>query len=223
MYQQEGGNRGDSPGISQGGCLGLARRLIYVPIVHSQADLGSMAERLGEIGQARLSAERWKRHQQEVAAFWERLRAGLFERVEKELAGASWEKLRIYQDGLPAGGDTGRRIVEEVAEKGSPNYQIIAELLKRGAQLEKTEHAGLLQEEYRLIRQILTAPATAERAGAEQVYRLRSEALLVQRDRFIAKRIYESLQEGEVGLLFIGASHQVRSYLPEDIEVISMH
>jgi len=200
----------------------LARRLIYVPIVHSQADLGSVAESLGAIGKGSLSAEGWRKHQQEVVAFWERLRVGLVERVEKEVEGAGWEKLRIYQDGLPAGGETAQRIVEEVAQRGSPNYQIVRELLNRGAQIEKTEHAGLLQEEYRLIRRILSAPGLATRAQAQQAYRRRSEGLLAQRDRFIAKRIDESLKEGEVGLLFIGASHRVKSYLPEDIEIISV-
>jgi len=193
-----------------------------VRIVHSQVDLGSVAERLGAVGRERLSAEAWGKHQEEVAAFWQRLRADVMERVERELAGAGWGKLRIYQDGMPAGGETARRIVAEIAQKGSPNYQMLGELLSRGARIEKTEHAGLLQEEYRLIRQIAAGSRPAERARAQQMYRRRSEALLAQRDRFIAKRIEETLKEGEVGLLFIGASHQVRSYLPKDIEVIPL-
>ena len=198
----------------------MARKLIYVRIVHSQADLGTAAESLEAIGKDRLSAEGWRRHQQQVLAFWRRLRAELVERVEKELAGASWEELRIYQDAMPAGGETARRIVEEVAGKGSLNYQMLRDLLKRGARIEKTEHAGLLREEYRLIKHIMAASRPAERAQAQQTYRRRSETLLAQRDCFIAKRIDQTLKEGEVGLLFIGASHQVRSYLPKDIEVI---
>jgi len=200
----------------------LARKLIHVRIVHSQADLGSVAERLRAIGKERLSAEGWRKHQQRVAAFWRRLHVEVMERVEKELAGASWGKLRVYQDGMPAGGETARRIVEEVAQKGSPNYQILRELLKRGARLEKTEHAGLLREEYRLIRQIVGAAGRAEREQAQQTYRRRSEALLVRRDRFIAKRIEETLKEGEVGLLFIGVSHRVRPYLPRDIKIVPL-
>jgi hypothetical protein len=123
---------------------------------------------------------------------------------------------------MPAGGETARRIVDKVAEEGSLNYQIVRELLNRGALIEKTEHAGLLQEEYRLIRQIVAASGPAERAQAHQAYRCRSEALLAQRDRFIAKRIDQTLKEGEVGLLFIGASHRVRSYLPKDIKIIPL-
>ena len=201
----------------------MARKLIHIRIVHSQADLGSVAERLRATSNQKLSAQGWRKHQQQVAAFWRRLRAELMERVEKELAGAGWEKLRIYQDGMPAGGETARRIVEEVAEKGSLNYQMLRELLKRGASLEKTEHAGLLREEYGMIRQIVAAAGAVEREQARRIYRRRSEALLAQRDRFIAKRIDQTLKEGELGLLFVGASHRVRSYLPRDIEVISLY
>jgi len=200
----------------------LARKLMCVRIVHSQVDLGSVAERLGAVGRERLSAEAWGKHQEEVAAFWQRLRADVMERVERELAGAGWGKLRIYQDGMPAGGETARRIVDDVADKGSLNYQMLRELLERGARLEKTEHVGLLREEYRLIREIVAAPGPAERAHAQQTYRRRSEALLARRDCFIARRIDETLREGEVGLLFIGASHRVRSYLPGDIKTIRL-
>ena len=43
--------------------------------------------------------------------------------------------------------------------------------------------------------------------------------LLRQRDDFIAARIAETLEEGETGILFIGAYHDVLSRMPEDIQV----
>lgn len=135
----------------------MARRLIYVPIVHSQEDLGSVGERLRTAGEEAMSAEGWEKHRQQIAAFWQRLRVKLTATLEKELAEAGWQKLRIYQDGLPSGGEMGRRIVEEVAKRESANYQIVKELVERGALLEKTEDAALLQEEYGLIRQIVAA------------------------------------------------------------------
>ena len=181
-----------------------------------------MAEKLAALGEQVLSPKGWERHQLEVAAFWERLRVILLETIEKELGTAAWERLRIYQDGLPIGREGARRIVEELAESGSANYQIVKELLERGAAIEKTEHVDLLQEEYRLIRNIVAAPGPADKAEAEQAYRRRSEPLLAARDQFIAKRIDESLKETELGLLFIGASHRVISYLPKDIEVVSV-
>ena len=200
----------------------MARKLIHIPIVHTQADLGSVATKLGKIGKEALTAQGWREHQQAVTAFWRRLRVELMKRLKKELAGAGGEKLRIYQDGLPASGQDAQRIVEEVAKKGSPNYQIVRELLKRGAHIEKTEHAGLLRQEYRLIRNILDAPGPAEKEQALAAYRQRSNRLLTERDRFIARRINETLKEGEVGLLFIGTSHRVLSHLAGDIIIISL-
>ena len=200
----------------------MARRLIYVPIVHSHEDLGSVGERLRTVGEEAMSAEGWEKHRQQIAAFWQRLRVKLAATLEKELAEVGWQKLRIYQDGLPSGGEMGRRIVEEVAKRESANYQIVKELLERGALLEKTEDAALLQEEYGLIRQIVAALGPVQRARAVQAYRRRSPTLLGERDRFIAKRIDDSLKAGELGLLLIGAYHAVRSYLPKDIEVIPL-
>lgn len=199
----------------------MARKLIHARIIHSHTDLGSVAESLAPGGK-RLGAEAWKHRQKKVAAFWAKLRTAVMERAEQELGDAGWEKLRVYQDGMPVGGETARRMVDELAGKGSDNYQILRELLDRGARLEKTEKADLLREEYRLIRQIVDASGPREKAQAQEAYRRRSRALLAERDRFIAGRIAQTLREGEVGVLFIGALHQVASYLPGDIHVVSV-
>jgi pheromone shutdown protein TraB len=64
----------------------------------------------------------------------------------------------------------------------------------------------LLLEEYRLLQSAQRAPEEAA-------------ALLHRRDRFIAERIGASLAEGETGLLFMGALHQVARLLPPRIRV----
>ena len=199
----------------------MARKLIHARIVHSQTDLGSVAENLAA-ERKRLSAEAWRDRQNKVAAFWAGLRTAVMESVERELGDAGWGKLRLYQDGMPVGGRTARRMVDELAGKGSVNYQILRELLDRGARLEKTEQVDLLREEYRLIRQIVDAPGPREKTQAQEAYRRRCRTLLAERDRFIAGRIAQTLREGEVGVLFIGALHQVASYLPGDIHVVSV-
>jgi len=187
--------------------------------------MGSLREKLEAMGESQLGGGEWSKLRRQVAAFWRDLRGLLLERIEQELSllKAGPEKVRIYQDGLPAGGEIGRKIVEEIAERGSPNYQIIRELLERGAQLEKTEHAGLLQEEYGWIAQIVNASSSKERERLRSQYRLRSARLLQQRDRFIAKAIDTSLREGELGILFLGASHRVAPHLPADIGVIRLN
>jgi hypothetical protein len=143
-------------------------------------------------------------------------------RLEKERPGADWGRLRIYQDGMPVAGEDARRIVNEVADAGSPNYQLVRELLARGAQIERTEDAGLLREEYELVRKLAAARGPLEKAQAAQAYRQRGDALLRARDTFIARRIDETLKEGELGLLLIGALHRVADDLPPDIEVLSL-
>jgi hypothetical protein len=46
--------------------------------------------------------------------------------------------------------------------------------------------------------------------------------LLEDRDNFIAGTIESTLQEGDTGVLFIGAYHEVLSKLPADIRVVQV-
>jgi len=48
----------------------------------------------------------------------------------------------------------------------------------------------------------------------------KAQALLGQRDEYIAKRIDETLQEGELALLFLGLMHNVELILSKDIKLI---
>lgn len=200
----------------------MARRLIYIRIIHAPSDFGSVAGTLETVGGEMLSVAGWRRHQENVAAFWDRLRTELTKRLEKDLPGADWGRLRIYQDGMPVGGEDARRIVDEVAEAGSPNYRLVRELVARGAGIELTEDAGLLGEEYELVRKLAAASGPVEKAQAVHAYRQRSDVLLRARDMFIAKQIDKTLREGELGLLFIGALHRVTDYLAPDIAVTAL-
>jgi hypothetical protein len=53
-------------------------------------------------------------------------------------------------------------------------------------------------------------------------YKLAKGSLLNRRDTFIAKRIDETLNPGEKGIIFIGASHKVKEKLPESIKIIEI-
>ncbi|MBI2862626.1 MAG: hypothetical protein HYX89_07390 [Chloroflexi bacterium] len=50
-------------------------------------------------------------------------------------------------------------------------------------------------------------------------YRSRKDSLTQERDQHIAEAINQTLQDGETGLLFIGALHDVLSGLAHDIDV----
>ncbi|MBI2000308.1 MAG: hypothetical protein HYS69_03795, partial [candidate division NC10 bacterium] len=182
------------------------RRLIYVPIVHTAADMGSQAEALEREHVRRHGRGEWARTRRLIDEVWEGLRTRLL------ALNLDYRRVRIYQDGLPV---CGREldIVREVAQGGSRNYALILELLSRGAVVEGTESPGLLREEYERIRSAIPAGQAREEDAGE------GERLLRQRDEFIGRRIDETLKEGEVGILFIGLMHRVDRFLAPDIEV----
>jgi len=187
------------------------RKLLFVPIIHTEADLGSAAPAIGRRSASLWGEKRWAQHKAVVSEFWQR--------VADYLSHIEAADLRIYQDGLLAGGELGRRIVEEGAKRGSKNYEIILDLMKRGAEIRATEDASLLKEEYEHISRLTQAKSPAHGMPTHMEYESHKERLTNKRDRFVAKTINETLGEGEVGILFMGAYHDVISYLARDIVV----
>ena len=188
------------------------RRLIYVPIIHTMVDMGSTAEALRQESIRRFGAERWTESRRVIDEAWEGIRAKL---LGLKL---SWERVRIYQDGLPVSGRE-LEIARDVAAQGSKNYQIVIELVQRGATLMGTESPELLMQEYTHITRIAETQTDAERQEATRSYAIESAEILRARDAFIARQIAETLEEGEVGLLFLGMMHEVDRLLPEGIRV----
>jgi hypothetical protein len=189
------------------------RKLVAVRIVHAPSDMGSASAGLEKAGISTLGRQRWQENQKKIESFWLELEK------EVEDLGLDVEKLRIYQDGLPCAGALGERIVRETAAKGSRNYQIVQKLMDRGAKIEATESVDLLRQEYGYIKSLLEAKTDEERREAEERYNHVKDKLLEERDLFIARSIDASLKEGETGLLFIGASHNVLPKIAGDIEV----
>jgi hypothetical protein len=175
--------------------------------------MGSAESGLIRSGMDAMGEQRWLENQRKIEQFWLDL--------EKEVLalGHDAKKLHIYQDGLPCSGPLGERIVRETASRGSRNYQIVQRLMEQGAKIEATESAELLRQEYKYIKAILEAGSEAERRAAEERYDQVKDKLLEERDRFIARAIDASLPDGETGLLFIGAAHDVQSKLAGDIDV----
>lgn len=187
------------------------RKLLYVPIIHTQSELGSAASAIDSKSASLCGEERWAKHKQTVTKFWENM-ADYFATIDTT-------NLKIYQDGLPADGELGRKIIEEVAKRGSKNHQIILSLMRRGAEVRKTEDPSLLKEEHKYITGLAQSKSAAEKTIAYTKYKLRKGWLTKERDKFVAKTIGETLKEGETGVLFMGSHHNVLPYLPEDIVV----
>jgi hypothetical protein len=190
------------------------RKLLYVPIIHMESDLGSVAPTIDNTSAFLCGEERWAKHKETVSQFWDRIKDFL-DRLDNT-------NLKIYQDGLPADGELGRMLIEEGAKRGSKNHQIILDLIKKGAEIRKTEDVSLLKEEYERIIRLAQAKSLAHRIVAHIGYKLRKGRLTAERDKFIAETINETLSEGETGILFIGTYHDVLSHLASDIAVAQL-
>jgi len=167
--------------------------------------MGSVASWLEEEYILKFGKEKWKEHLKLIKEIWQWIK------VKIKGLKLTYEKVRIYQDGLPLCGKE-LDIVQKLAEKGSTNYKIILELINKGAKLEGTESKELLLEEYNYIKNITTTSVKKE-------YKEGSKQLLIRRDRYIANRINKTLKEDETGILLIGSKHRVYKYLPKDIKI----
>jgi len=188
------------------------RRLIYIPVIHSEEDMGSMAGPLKHQYIQQFGIAKWREHIHTVEDMWK----GIRQRISA--LRLDYKKVKIYQDGLPLCGKE-LEIMEDVARLGSHNYAIILELVKKGADLVGTEDAGLLVEEYNSIKKLVGITNVQERRLALKRMQKRRDELLVERDRFTANRISETLGEGETGILFSGIEHEIDKYIPKDIKV----
>jgi hypothetical protein len=174
------------------------RSLIYVPVLHSPGDMGTLAS----------SIQRPAEYGAQVASYWAAVTA------EFHSMRRSWQEFLVYQDGMP---DTTADIVARiVADVDSPNYRLLRWLAGQGAAVTGTEDPALLQEEYELLKASVTDEA------ARQAYAARAAGLLADRDRYIAARIGGTLPTGGVSVLFIGLQHDVARILPPDIAVTSL-
>jgi hypothetical protein len=190
------------------------RKLIYVPIIHTSADLGSIAKQVNKRGITGFGEKFWKRHRETIVGFWNS--------IIKYFEDLAVKGFKIYQDGMVADGEVGQKIVEEGVKSGSKNYEVISKLLKRGAILMKTEDFRLVKEERDRFLKIIHAKTRVEKLHGFLKYKLTKNILLNKRDDFIAKRIADTLNQGETGIIFIGAYHNIKKRLSEHIQVIEV-
>lgn len=187
------------------------RTLIYVPVIHSSADLGSIAKEVAKRGVADLGQELWEKHRKTVEGFWDVV-SDYFESMDVK-------GMKIYQDGMVADDEIGKKIAEDTAKAGSKNYRLILRLLERGAILMKTEDFKLVKKEYDRLHAITQAKSITRKIIAFIKYKLVKAMLLNKRDAFIAQKIDETLGPDEKGILFIGAFHKIKKRLPKSIQV----
>lgn len=188
------------------------RRLIYIPILHTQQDMGSLGPEAKEAFVGKLGQKLWRHHVQAIDEMWSGIKKHL-SRLK-----LSHKSVFIYQDGLPVCGKE-LEILRHLAEQGSPNHRIVEGLVKKGATLVGTEDPNLLKQEYHWIKQILATDDNEQKKELLEEYGKVAPELLKKRDLFIKEKIIKTLPPGSVGLLFIGLLHRVDELLPTDIQV----
>jgi len=190
-----------------------ARRLIWVPIVHAKADLGNMSGLVRDVYIRRMGKAKYEHHVKTIDEMWKKTRQQI------ERLNLSYDVVRLYQDGLP---NCGREveIVRDLAQAGSPNHRLLADLMEKGARITGTESPELLLEEYELARQALLAAHSRQAAALAPRQKELGQRLLDRRDSYIARRIDGTLAAGETGMIFLGLLHSLAGRLPPSIQVI---
>lgn len=205
MKYQEGKKRIDT-GVS-------IRTLIYIPIIHTETDMGTLGESIRRSTLQKFGRRGLKRKEDMIDNLWTEI-----ERII-DTFDLSYEEVRLYQDGLPVCGREAE-IVTDLAKAGSRNHRLLLLLMKRGATITGTESLELLMEEYELDKQVLAARGAREKARIEVSRKAMIDSLLKRRDRFISDRINSTLCAGKTGILFIGMLHSLRNTLDNDVNVI---
>jgi len=201
-------------GVSQADDRGASERtLIYIPIVHTQADMGGLGESIQRLKVKRLGKRGWERNVSLVGQLWAQNERA----VQRQ--DLPFERVRLYQDGLPICGRE-LEIVKELASAKSRNHQLLLRLSEKGATIMGTESSELLVEEYQLVKGVFASgnPEFAGGEGARQ--RALRDSLLIRRDQYIARRINDTLRMGETGLIFLGMLHSLGPWLDKDIRVV---
>jgi len=181
------------------------------------ADMGSIAKKVEEKGVASFGEEFWKGHRETISGFWDVI-SDYFDYI----GACNRKKMKIYQDGMIAEREVGKKIIEEGIKSGSKNYELVLRLVNRGAVLVKTEEFKLVKEELDRLLAITKAKSTSKKLFAFIKYKIIKNKLLKKRDKFISKRIDKTLKDDEVGILFLGAYHYIKNRLPKDIQIIEL-
>ncbi|MFO7897871.1 MAG: hypothetical protein R6V58_02300 [Planctomycetota bacterium] len=126
------------------------RRLIWVPIIHTTADMGTMEPELRALYEEKTGTQ-WESHKTAVEEMWD-LITDKIEQLDLD-----YSRVRLYQDGLPECGQE-LEIARDIAESGSRNHQLLLQFVDRGATLMGTESRDLLLEEYQTLQETRSPP-----------------------------------------------------------------
>ncbi len=135
--------------------IGREKRLVYIPIIHTLADMGTLGVSIQRAKLSALGRQSVARNAAAVEKLWTEI-----ERVAGNLP-VSPGRVRVYQDGLPVCGRE-QEIVSELADAGNRNQKLLLSLQARGAILMGTESPELLVEEYQIASAALASGGAAQ-------------------------------------------------------------
>lgn len=185
------------------------RSLYYVPIVHTSEESGPSRERVKVYLKKRWGEEAISQTEEIITYYWQ-VAAQEIEN-EKEKGNLEPSNLSIYVDSLPVGME--EKFAKSGMEKKIPYWLIIKKLTDKGAKLVGTEDPKLYfaesQEFIQAMGKMDLDSLYLKRVTLQDLKKIESTELTQQRDKFIAKRIDETLLENGIGILFMGAGHKV--------------
>jgi hypothetical protein len=117
---------------------------------------------------------------------------------------------KVYHESVPLGGEEGLKLVEQLNEKA---HRMLRRKCQQGAEFIALEDSGLFEETMdwrRCLAVVLSGPVLRK---VSDFYREASR----KRYELMAKRIDETLNDEEAGVLIIGKDHAVQ--FPSDIQV----
>lgn len=188
------------------------RELIHYGIIHSYSEVGRPKEK------AYLPRE----------GLYQQLWDGINKELDK-MYFRNFSKVRVYQDSIPKDsffytyGDNWR-IVNDLKDK-SQNMETLAKLLERGAIVEGTESDlllslhGVFAHKWNSIAIFCQKHPSLPKTWIKKVLDGIDLLIIQERDKQVAKTIRSTLEEGELGILFMGLDHEVYKYLPKDISI----
>jgi hypothetical protein len=130
--------------------------------------------------------------------------------VDEKLAGFVGKVQRVYRDGICVQGD---EALKQLVGLDVENFKIVKKLVDAGASFEVTEVALLVAESENWQKML-----TSEQSN--QTVLEMFEDTMKERDSYVSKRVNETLQDDECGVLFMDPSRTVN--LNEKIKVIIM-
>ena len=199
------------------------RKLIWVPVIHNYADMG-------------MPIEAFLNSRGDFFEFHRKV-DGLWDVIGMELSRVNpdFPNTQIYMDSWHEG--LTLRDAELIAMNGSRNFQLIARYSYRGARLMETETKELLYIPVSFrnaIRKRFLEPLWLHRIRERIIFEiyywngwLDFSSVVIEnmdaRDRYVAKRIQDTLVEGGTAILFMGALHNPMKYITDnDIEIIEL-